>query len=208
MEINPKGLVISLNEKLMFDSGKAEIYEEAKLILSDISNEIIDIPNSIRIEGHTDSVPIKTAKFPSNWELSASRAANVARYLIEVVNFPPGRLSAGGYSKYHPAVQTSYDDIIFEYKEMVKKAPFKYSDDLARAKTEEEKEIIHKRIRDDQLALQMEMQQIIKDQLISANSNAALRSLNRRVDIIVLRLGSGIKKRSVQVTPEPALNSG
>ncbi|MFH1416301.1 MAG: flagellar motor protein MotB [Elusimicrobiota bacterium] len=192
LEINTKGLLISLNAKLMFDSGKAEIYEDAKNILADISTEIIDVPNNVRIEGHTDSWPIETEQFPSNWELSTMRATNIARHLIERLDFPPDRLSAGGFSKYHPAVLTDFDKEIDEYKDMVEKVPGKYSRELSRAKTDEETEAIHRVIRDEQLRIQMDLKKIIQSQIDSANKTNEMRSLNRRVDIIVQRLGSGV----------------
>jgi chemotaxis protein MotB len=59
-------------------------------------------PNPVRIEGHTDNVPIRTAVFKSNWELSVTRATEVVRYLIEAHGFPPSRISATGYSEYKP----------------------------------------------------------------------------------------------------------
>jgi chemotaxis protein MotB len=54
------------------------------------------------VEGHTDNVPIRNARFPSNWELSTARATTVVAYLIERFKFAPERLSAGGYSEYRP----------------------------------------------------------------------------------------------------------
>ncbi len=117
LKIEEKGLVISLREKLMFDSGEAEIHQEAKYILKDITNEIIDVPNNTRIEGHTDNVPIGPelrSKFPTNWELSTARATNVTRYLLETLKFPPGRISSAGYGEYQPVV----DNDIEEHKAM------------------------------------------------------------------------------------------
>lgn len=117
LKIEEKGLVISLREKLMFDSGEAEIHQEAKYILKDITNEIIDVPNNTRIEGHTDNVPIGPelrSKFPTNWELSTARATNVTRYLLETLNFPPKRISSAGYGEYQPVV----DNDIEEHKAM------------------------------------------------------------------------------------------
>lgn len=201
LEINPKGLVISLNEKLMFDSGKAEIYEEAKEILADISKEIIGVPNDVRIEGHTDSMPIRTEKFPSNWELSTTRATNIGRFLIEKLKFPPDRISAGGYSKYHPAVLTEFDDKIIEYKQMVRDVPAKYAKELGKARTEEDKERVHKKIRKAQFQVQIEMQDVIQERLRAANSTVKNRAFNRRVDIIVNRLGSTLKKRTERNRP-------
>jgi len=113
LAINEKGLVVSLREKLMFDSGKAEIYEEAKIILKDITQKIVDVPNNVRIEGHTDNVPIGPelkSRFPTNWELSTTRATNVTRYLLETLNFPPIRISSAGYGEYQPVVANDTEE--------------------------------------------------------------------------------------------------
>jgi len=113
LTITEKGLVISLREKLMFDSGRAEIHEEAKYILKDLTKEIVDVPNNTRIEGHTDNVPIGPelkSKFPTNWELSTARATNVTRYLLETLNFPPGRISSAGYGEYQPFVDNDTEE--------------------------------------------------------------------------------------------------
>jgi len=113
LTITEKGLVISLREKLMFDSGKAEIHEEANYILRDLTREIVDVPNNIRIEGHTDNVPIGPelkSKFPTNWELSTARATNVTRYLLETLNFPPERISSAGYGEYQPVVENDTEE--------------------------------------------------------------------------------------------------
>ena len=56
----------------------------------------------MRVEGHTDNLPINTPRFPSNWELSTARATSVIRYLIEEENLDPERLSAAGYGEYRP----------------------------------------------------------------------------------------------------------
>lgn len=113
LKIDEKGLVISLREKLMFDSGKAEIYQEAKDILKDITKEIGDVPNNVRVEGHTDNVPIGPelkSKFPTNWELSTARATNVTRYLLETLNFPPKRISSAGYGEYQPVMDNDTEE--------------------------------------------------------------------------------------------------
>jgi len=113
LKIDEKGLVISLREKLMFDSGEAEIYQEAKYILKDLTKEIVDVPNNTRIEGHTDNVPIGPelrSKFPTNWELSTARATNVTRYLLETLNFPPKRISSAGYGEYQPVMDNDIEE--------------------------------------------------------------------------------------------------
>lgn len=113
LTIDEKGLVVSLREKLMFDSGRAEIYEEAKYILKDLTKEIVDVPNNVRIEGHTDNVPIGPelqSKFPTNWELSTARATNVTRYVLETLNFPPKRISSAGYGEYQPIMDNDTEE--------------------------------------------------------------------------------------------------
>jgi len=101
-EIQTRGLVIHISESAFFDPGKAELKPEARTILDLISVQLLKIPNYIRVEGHTDNIPINTERYPSNWELSASRAAACLRYLIDKLNFPPERISAVGYAEYRP----------------------------------------------------------------------------------------------------------
>ncbi|RAK08905.1 chemotaxis protein MotB [Halanaerobium saccharolyticum] len=102
VENKRKGLVVSLTGEILYEQGRAEIREQGIDVLAMISDILIDIPNDIMIEGHTDDVPIRTNEFPSNWELSTARAVNVIKFLIEERNFEPARLSAAGYSEYRP----------------------------------------------------------------------------------------------------------
>jgi chemotaxis protein MotB len=67
-------------------------------------------PNLIRVEGNTDNVPIHTAQYPTNWELSAARAIGVARYLVEHDGLDPYRVSAAGYGEFRPRVPNDTDD--------------------------------------------------------------------------------------------------
>jgi len=101
-ELQTRGLVIHISETAFFDLGKADLKYKAKNILDLISIQLLKVPNHIRVEGHTDNLPINTPKFPSNWELSTTRATVCLRYLIEKHNFPPERISALGYAKYRP----------------------------------------------------------------------------------------------------------
>jgi chemotaxis protein MotB len=100
--LEKRGLVIRISEHVFFKSGDASILPEFTPILDVVANSVKKIPNHIRIEGHTDSVPIKTAKFPSNWELSTARATSIVRYLLTNFEFAPARLSAAGYGEYYP----------------------------------------------------------------------------------------------------------
>ena len=101
--INERGLVISLVDKVLFNSGEAELTPKAKVFLDKIIDIIAKIPNQIRVEGHTDNLPISNIRFPSNWELSTARATRVIAFLIEK-QLPAEKLSAAGYGEYRPVV--------------------------------------------------------------------------------------------------------
>ena len=102
VELEERGLVVSLKETMFFSIGSAEINPQAREVLSQIGQVLNKMPNNVRIEGHTCDLPIRTASFPSNWELSTARATNVVRFLISNANFDPKRLSATGYGEYRP----------------------------------------------------------------------------------------------------------
>ncbi len=100
--LEKRGLVIRVSEHLFFDSGRALIRPEFIPMLDILASAMEGIPNQIRIEGHTDNVPINTSQFPSNWELSTARATTVLRYLLTRFRFSPERLSALGYAEFRP----------------------------------------------------------------------------------------------------------
>lgn len=106
-----RGVVISINERLFFKSGSAVIEKESEEKVLKIGNDILaKIPNKhIRIEGHTDNVPIKSAIFPSNWELSGARATSVLRLLVEKSGIDPKRISGVIYGEYTPLVPNDSD---------------------------------------------------------------------------------------------------
>ncbi len=106
-EIEDRGLVIRISESTFFDLGSADLKEQAKGILNLFGDIISDIPNHIRIEGHTDNLPIQNSKFPSNWELSTTRATICIRYLIENYGMVPDRVSAMGYGEYRPVADNN-----------------------------------------------------------------------------------------------------
>lgn len=97
-----RGIVLQVDESILFDPGKAEIKESSIDILNTISKIIEETDNDIVAEGHTDNVPINTAKYKSNWELSTARAMNIVKYFIENKNINPVRLSVKGYGEYNP----------------------------------------------------------------------------------------------------------
>ena len=109
VNLDERGLVIRFVEGVLFDSGKADIKNEARAILDKIAPLLIDTYRHIRIEGHTDNLPINTREFPSNWELSTARAVNVVKYFIEKHNFSPYILSAAGYVEYRPIAPNDSD---------------------------------------------------------------------------------------------------
>lgn len=102
VEHEERGLVVRFADQVFFDLGKADLKQEAVAILDKLGPILKDIPNPIRVEGHTDNWPIKTAQFPSNWELSTHRAPRVIRYMVEELGFDPNKLSAAGYGEYRP----------------------------------------------------------------------------------------------------------
>lgn len=97
-----EGLVISLREFGFFDSGSAALKPAAMPALDRIASILAIRTCGLRIEGHTDNVPIHTAQMASNWELSTARSTELVRLLITRYRFSPERLSAAGYAEYHP----------------------------------------------------------------------------------------------------------
>jgi chemotaxis protein MotB len=100
--VSDNEVTISLEGSVAFDPGVAGINAKAFPALKGIGKLINKIPNAVRVEGHSDNVPISTPKLPSNWELSIARAVNVTKYLIEHANVSPLRLSASGYGDSRP----------------------------------------------------------------------------------------------------------
>ncbi|MHB9154488.1 MAG: OmpA/MotB family protein [Endomicrobiales bacterium] len=105
VKVTKEGLYLTLAEQegaAYFESGKAEITDQGKSILSKVSPILLKLPNDVVIEGHTDDVPIHNTLFDSNWELSTARATNVVKHLVRADSFPPRRLSAVGYGEFKP----------------------------------------------------------------------------------------------------------
>lgn len=102
--INERGLLIRFTDAVLFDPGKAQLKPEAIPVLDVVNQEIANINNRVAVEGHTDSTPIRTAQFPSNWELSTARATAIIHHAIENGGIAPERLTAAGYAFYHPVL--------------------------------------------------------------------------------------------------------
>lgn len=100
-------LVVDLVDKILFDSGAAELNEQGKAVLKKVGETFLKIPDKvIQIGGHTDNIPMSPKlvdRFPTNWELSAARATHVVRFLQDEVNVPGQRLVATGFSEFRPA---------------------------------------------------------------------------------------------------------
>lgn len=99
-----RGVVLVLQEKMLFETAEAEILPEARPFLDKVGTLLSAIPNMVKVEGHTDSRPISTYRYPSNWELSGARASSVIRYLITNHSLDPKRFIATGYGDTRPVV--------------------------------------------------------------------------------------------------------
>jgi chemotaxis protein MotB len=100
--ISDMGLTIRFSDTALFDPGSVEIKPDVIPVLDYIAGELAGIDNPVQVEGHTDTTPINTPIFPSNWELSTGRATSIVHYMIEQGEIDPVRLSAAGYAFYHP----------------------------------------------------------------------------------------------------------
>ena len=97
-----EGLVISLREVGFFESGSADIRASSLPAFQRLADVLRASDTDIRVEGHTDNVPIHNSRFKSNWDLSTARATTTVRLLITQYDFPPERLAASGYAEYRP----------------------------------------------------------------------------------------------------------
>ena len=104
MHRDARGLILSLPEQAAFAVASSDVSGEARQMIDRIAAAVAPTPNAIRVEGHTDDVPIRTSRFTSNWELSTARASAVVEYLVRSSGLAPERLSAAGYGEFHPRV--------------------------------------------------------------------------------------------------------
>jgi chemotaxis protein MotB len=110
MRVTPEGLVVSLREVGFFNSGDAELLQDGQNTLARIAKILSAQGFQIRVEGHTDNVPIHNSRFKSNWELSTTRATEVVALLVERYGFEPTQISAAGYSQFHPAASNDSEE--------------------------------------------------------------------------------------------------
>lgn len=100
-----EGVILVLQDSILFDSGEAEILETGMPFLNEVGELLQDITNKVRVEGHTDDRPISTYRYPSNWELSGARAGSVVRYFIEELDLDEERFLIAGYGETRPVVE-------------------------------------------------------------------------------------------------------
>ncbi len=104
-----RGLVLSIPEASAFEIGSADLSIAAQQAIGRLAASLREVDNPVLIEGHTDDVPIHSARFRSNWDLSTARATAVVQWLIEREGITPTRLSAAGYGEFHPRVPNDSD---------------------------------------------------------------------------------------------------
>ena len=102
MALEKRGLVISLREAAFFSSGDDDVYPGTYASIAKIAGAIAALPSRVRLEGHTDSVPIHNSHFRSNWELSAARSIAMLELLVSRFDIPPQRLAVAGYADTAP----------------------------------------------------------------------------------------------------------
>jgi len=117
-------ITISLQDNLLFDSGSADLKPGSQDVLAAVATALGGLPNQIRVEGHTDNVPVNNPEFPTNWELSATRASRVLRVLLATGDLKPSQMFLAGYGDTRPIADNATPegralnrraDIVIEY---------------------------------------------------------------------------------------------
>lgn len=104
VSMDEKGVTIHIQDHLLFSSGEAELKPVALHLLDSIAQVLRRIPNDVRIEGHTDNIPIASPRFPSNWHLSVHRAMSTGYYFIKEFGIDPEKVAVVGYGDRRPVV--------------------------------------------------------------------------------------------------------
>lgn len=107
---NERGVILVLPEKVLFDTAEATVLPSARPFLDKVGELITQMPNMIRVEGHTDNRPISNFRYPSNWELSSARASSVIRYFVEQHSLDSSRFVAIGYGETRPIVPNDSEE--------------------------------------------------------------------------------------------------
>jgi chemotaxis protein MotB len=106
-KLTEEGLMITILDNALFDSGSAVVKPGARSLAAEISKLLVPHPKRVTVTGHTDNRPINTAEFPSNWDLSTKRATNFLKVLLENKALDPVKFSATGKGEYHPVATNS-----------------------------------------------------------------------------------------------------
>ncbi|WP_026701366.1 flagellar motor protein MotS [Salibacterium aidingense] len=114
-----RGVVLVLQEQLLFETAEAEILSEAEPFLDKVGTLLQSLPNLVKVEGHTDDRPISTFRYPSNWELSSARASSVIRYLTSSYSLEPDRFLATGYGETQPIAPNDTEEHLRENRRVV-----------------------------------------------------------------------------------------
>jgi chemotaxis protein MotB len=107
---DPRGIVLSVGDHVLFEPGRAEIKTSAADALAAVAAVLQKAQCEAVVEGHTDSISIANAQYASNWELSAARATTVLARLLKEYGVPPGRLAAAGYAEFRPVATNATPD--------------------------------------------------------------------------------------------------
>ena len=102
VRLDGRGLVISLHEAGAFVTASADLSANAEDLIATVGAAILDLENIVRVEGHTDDVPILTSRYQSNWELSTARATSVVSFLVDRMGIPANRMAIAGYGEFRP----------------------------------------------------------------------------------------------------------
>ncbi|MFY0543849.1 flagellar motor protein MotB [Brevibacillus sp. H7] len=105
--LTEQGLLITILDNALFDSGSAALKPEARKLATEMSAMLVPHPKQVTVTGHTDNVPINKPEFPSNWDLSVKRAVNFLKILLENKSLDPSKFSATGKGEYHPVASNS-----------------------------------------------------------------------------------------------------
>lgn len=105
-----RGLVVRMAETVLFPKGSAELTPQAKDLITRVGKMLAPLPNYLRVEGHTDNLPIRAASYYSNWELAAARALTVLHVLVNESGINPERLSATSYGEFRPLVPNDSEE--------------------------------------------------------------------------------------------------
>ena len=108
VSITERGILVSIVDSIVFQSGRSELLESSKVVLRTVSNMLTPMSRQVIVEGHTDDRPIRTSQFPSNWELSGSRASSVVRFFLrQQAAIEPRNYKTVGYGEFRPVASNA-----------------------------------------------------------------------------------------------------